>query len=79
MGLRSGGKAYWTHAASVLRSGFDLTREEQYALLVVTGLFLLGLGTWAWHVRSGESPPPPAAASVAVPRSEGGASSPSEP
>lgn len=51
---------------SIFRSWFDLTANEQKAIMLVLGIFLLGLAARTWQIRqntAAPTPPPAAAAS----------------
>jgi hypothetical protein len=55
---------------ALARSWFGLTRDEQKAVLVLLGLFLLGVSIRCWHVwrtaGAGAAPAPRAAVSSAA-------------
>ncbi len=54
-----------------VRAWFNLTDQERWAVLIVLGLFLLGLGARAWHLGCGpeadRSPPSAVPAKGQVP------------
>jgi hypothetical protein len=59
-------------ARRLVRSWFELTRDEQRAILVILGLVLLGLAVRIWHQRQkkeADSRRPPSHA-LAAPASE---------
>ena len=39
----------------ILRSWFELTEEEQKAVIIILALFMLGLAVRYWHLRSQRS------------------------
>jgi len=47
----------------LFRSWFELTAGEQKAVLLVLGIFLLGLAARTWQAQRSTPPPAPASAS----------------
>ena len=58
-------------AGRAARSWFELTAQEQQAILVILALFLLGMAVRFWHVHIRPSPPPPPPVAVAAPAEAG--------